>query len=189
MNKKTISQIAFEFLSIVFAVLLALGLNSYKQNLDLENEAELLTGNIILECKENLQKLDSTLEINQAFKLYIDSLLQAEEIRGFHFSYNNELLSSISWNFTKASKSFPYMDQGFLNDAAEVYEHQAYYMENSNQMFEHLGNIIIQIDNIKPRTLARTGDYYLSNLIGAAEELKTFYEEFLKKYEGSDPFE
>ncbi len=189
MNKKTISQIAFEFLSIVFAVMLALGLNSYKQNLDLENEAKLLTKNIVNECKKNLRKLDSTLLVNQAFKPYIDSLLAAEEVRGFHFSYSNELLSSIAWNFTKASKSFPHMDPSFLNDAAEVYEHQEYYMKNSNQMFEHLGTIIIQIDNIKPRTLAQTGDYYLSNLIGAATELKLFYEEFLKKYEGSDQFE
>ena len=40
MKKKAIAQIGFEFLSVVFAVLLALGLNSYKQELDFENESD-----------------------------------------------------------------------------------------------------------------------------------------------------
>ena len=60
MNKKALTQIAFEFLSVVFAVLLALGLNSYKQNLDLKNEAKFLSQNILNECRSNLSKLDSS---------------------------------------------------------------------------------------------------------------------------------
>lgn len=185
MKKKAITQIAFEFLSVVFAVLLALGLNSYKQNLDLKNEATFLSNNILNECKANLTKLDSSIQINEDFHHYIDSLIKAEEVKGFSFSYNNEMLSSISWNFTKSSKSFSFIDPVFLNDAAEVYELQEFYMKNSNQMFEHLGSMILQIDNIKPRTLAMTGNYYLSNLIGAAKELKSFYEEFLEKHDVS----
>ena len=95
------------------------------------------------------------------------------------------MLSSISWDFTKSSKSFSHIDPTFLNDAAEVYEHQEYYMENANQMFEHLGSMILQIDNIKPRTLALTGNFYLSNLLSAAKELQSFYRGFLEKHDTS----
>ncbi len=182
MKKKAIAQIAFEFISIVFAVLLALGLNSYKQALDLRSESKLLKENILQECESNLTKLDSAIRKNEAFQAYVDSLLKVDKIVGFEFSYDNELLSSIAWNFTKTSRSFPYMDAKFLTEAAEVYENQNYYMGISNQMFEHLGNMIIQIDNVKPRTLTLTGKYYLTNLLNASKELRSNYQDFLKKH-------
>lgn len=182
MKKKAMAQIAFEFLSIVFAVLLALGLNSYKQNADLKIESELLKKNILEECQYNLLKLDSTIQENQDFQLYIDSLLEAETIESFEFSFSNKLLSSIAWNFTETSKSFQFMDATFLKNAAEVYENQDYYMNISNQMFEHLGAMILQIDHIKPKTLTLTGNYYLSNLLNASKELRTNYQNFLQKY-------
>lgn len=182
MNKKAIAQIAFEFLSIVFAVLLALGLNSYKQNADLKRESELLKKNILEECQANLLKLDSSIQENEDFQIYLDSLLEAEVIRTFEFSFHNKLLSSIAWNFTKTSKSFQFMDAAFLSGAAEVYENQAYYMDISNQMFEHIGDMILQVDNTEAKTLTMTGNYYLSNLIKASKELRKNYRNFLKKY-------
>ena len=182
MKKKALSQIAFEFLSIVFAVLLALGLNSYKQNLDLRNEGKLLTKNLLTECQANLDKLNISIEENEGFKSFLDSLVLAEEVRGFHFSFSNELLSSIAWNFTKESKAFQQMDSEFLIRAAEVYENQVYYMNNANQMFEYIGSMILEVDNKTPRTLAKTGQYYLDNLIGASYELRKDYESILKDF-------
>ncbi len=187
MKKKAIAQIAFEFLSIVFAVLLALGLNSYKQNADLKSESQLLESNILDECQANLLKLDSSIYENEIYQAYLDSLLSSDEIDGFEFNFQNKLLSSIAWNFTTSSKSFQFMNPDFLNDAAEIYENQDYYMKISNQMFEHLGDMILQIDNTEARTLTLTGDYYLSNLISASKELRSNYQRFLKKHSRKEP--
>ena len=187
MKKKAIAQIAFEFLSIVFAVLLALGLNSYKQNADLKSESQLLESNILDECQANLLKLDSSIYENEIYQAYLDSLLSSDEIDGFEFNFQNKLLSSIAWNFTTSSKSFQFMNPDFLNDAAELYENQDYYMKISNQMFEHLGDMILQIDNTEARTLTLTGDYYLSNLISASKELRSNYQRFLKKHSRKEP--
>ena len=65
MKKKAIAQIGFEFLSVVFAVLLALGLNSYKQELDFENESDLLRERIITEVIANKTRLDSVIIRNE----------------------------------------------------------------------------------------------------------------------------
>ena len=182
MKKKAVAQIAFEFLSIVFAVLLALGLNSYKQNADLKSESQLLEKNILEECQANLIKLDSSIQENEIYQMYLDSLLASDDIEGFEFNFQNKLLSSIAWNFTTSSKSFQFMNPEFLNDAAEIYENQDYYMNISNQMFEHLGDMILQVDNIEARTLTLTGNYYLSNLISASKELRSNYQNFLKEH-------
>ena len=78
------------------------------------------------------------------------------------------------------------MNPDFLNDAAEIYENQDYYMNISNQMFEHLGDMILQVDNIEARTLTLTGNYYLSNLISASKELRSNYQNFLKEHSSKE---
>ncbi|MEQ9403334.1 MAG: hypothetical protein RIM99_07115 [Cyclobacteriaceae bacterium] len=183
MKKQSIWQVVFEFLSIVFAVLLALGLNSYKQNLDLKQESEVLSEKIILECRKNLSKLDTVINQNKDFMIYLDSLRKAERVDGFGFNFSNELLSSSAWKFTQVSRSFQLMDSEFLDKATELYEIQNYYMSISNDMFQNLGDMLLMLENTKPKTLVNTSHYYLTNILDAADQLKTTYESFLEKYE------
>ena len=53
-------------------------------------------------------------------------------------------------------------------------------------MFEHLGDMILQVDNIEARTLTLTGNYYLSNLISASKELRSNYQNFLKEHSSKE---
>ncbi len=180
--KKQLWQIVFEFLSIVFAVLLALGLNSYKQNLDLKKESEVLSAKIIQECAKNLEKLDTVITQNRDFKTYLDSLRELSDPDGFSFNFSNDLLSSSAWKFTQVSRSFQLMDQEFLDDATELYEVQNYYMNISNQMFQNLGEMLMEIDRTPPKIMVVTSHYYLSNILDAASQLQTTYRDFLNKY-------
>ena len=182
MKNRAAWQIVFEFLSIVFAVLLALGLNSFKQNIDLENEAQFLTRKIVLECQRNRNELDTVLIHNNEFKAELDSLLALENIEGnFSLSIASELLTKSAWDFTKASRSFSYLDEEFLNDAAVLYEMQDYYMLISNQMFQNLGEMLIS--DPEPRKTVSISNYYMLNMNATAEDLFNTYEEFLKKYQ------
>jgi sensor c-di-GMP phosphodiesterase-like protein len=182
MKKKAAAQIGFEFLSIVFAVLLALGLNSYKQNMDLEDEGRLLRARIITECKRNLSELDSVIVENEEFLTYVDSLKQLDEMKisGFSISIASELLTKSAWTFTQASRSFSYMDEAFLNDASILYEQQDYYMTISNQMFEKLGDMLM-LDSDADK-MVNLIHYYLSNLNATSRQLKKTYTEFLEEY-------
>lgn len=185
MNKKAIWQIAFEFLSVVFAVLLALGLNSYKESKDLESEGELLRARIVAECQRNLIQLDSVITQNETFNRYIDSLnsLESLEIKGFNISIASDLLTKSGWNFTQSSKSFSYMDEEFLNSASVLYERQDYYMAISNQMFEKLGDVLMA--DPEAQKTVRLIHYYLVNLNSTALELRSTYTNFLRKYNDS----
>ena len=183
MKKQSLWQVVFEFLSIVFAVLLALGLNSYKQNKDLQAESQILSNKILSECQKNLASLDTVLSQNKEFMVYLDSLRELkDEVKGFGLDFSNELLSGSAWKFTQASRAFQLMDQEFLDDATELYEVQAFYMDISNDMFRNLGEIILRADNLKTRTMVNTLHYYLQNIVNVADDLKGNYEEFLEKY-------
>ncbi|WP_425391308.1 hypothetical protein [Ekhidna sp.] len=183
MKKKALAQIGFEFVSIVFAVLLALGLNSYKQTNDLENEGKVLRTKILKECQRNSIELDSVLIINKTYFKKLDSLNQYENLLSDHLeiSIENELLTRSAWDFTKASRSFSFIDEDFLSDAAILYEKQTYYMSISNQMFENIGDMLLSDPDMKK--VVKLIHYYLSNLNSAADDLQTTYTGFLAKYD------
>lgn len=182
MKKQSIWQVVFEFLSIVFAVMLALGLNSYKQNQDLKEESEVLSNKILRECQKNFVNLDSVLIENKEFMVYLDSMRKLKDVEAFGLNFSNELLSGSAWRFTQASRSFQLMDQEFLDDATELYELQNYYMEISNQMFQNLGEMQLRVDDLTPETMISTSHYYLTNILGVAEDLNENYKNFLKKH-------
>ncbi len=184
MSKKILSpwQIIIEFISVVFAVLLALGLNSYKQSSDLEDEAELLKTKILRECQQNMLELDTVLRDNLEFKAYIDSLRDAEDTpETFNISIASELLTRSAWEFTTSSRSFSYLDEDFLEEAALVYERQDYYMLISNQMFQNMGEMIMS--DPEPRATLSISNYYLLNLNASAENLLDNYRDFLEQYQ------
>lgn len=182
MSKKQISfwPLFTEFLSVVFAVLLALGLNSYKQNNDLKEEGALLSQKILAECQRNLNELDSVNAQNQAYLEYLDSLItQGDEVSGFSIDFNGELLTSSAWKYTQGSRAFNYIDSDLLNDATVVYELQDYYMKVSGDMFQNIGDMVLNSDNVKSLTLIKTSHYFTRNAHEAGRQLENAYIELL----------
>ncbi|MDW3192522.1 MAG: hypothetical protein R8G66_09155 [Cytophagales bacterium] len=185
MTKKQISfwPLFIEFASVVFAVLLALGLNSYKQNQDLKEESRILSKKILAECRRNLLELDTVNTQNEAYLIYLDSLLaQGNEVSGFSIDYNGELLTSSAWKYTQNSKAFNYIDSTLLNDATIVYELQDYYMKVSGEMFQNIGEMVLNSDNIKSSTLIKTSHYFTRNAHEAGKQLAEAYKEILEDH-------
>jgi len=181
MNKKAIGQVVLEFISVVFAVLLALGLNSYKADQDLKNEADLLKEKILIECKKNSLELDTAFKKNIKQKQYLDSLANLDEFTSdFDVSFSSELLTKSAWDFTKSSRSFSYLDEEFLNEAAAIYERQDYYMEISKQMFQNLGDLLLT--DPEPTKTISISIYYIMNLNASAENLTNNYTRFLDTF-------
>lgn len=175
MNKKAISQLAFEFISIVFAVLLALGLNSYKQNQDLQSEATTLKESILLECKNNFSRIDSTMRMNKDFNDYIDSLVQLnpDDVNSVSFSYGFELLSNSAWTIAQNNKAINSLDQQFLLDAADIYHTQEFYTEFTSSFYQNLGHHIIQMDDIPAFNTALSFHYSLTVMNSSANDLQS----------------
>lgn len=189
MSKKQISfwPLLIEFLSVVFAVLLALGLNSYKQTQDLKKESETLTSKILAECSRNMSALDSVNVQNREYLQYLDSLLASEhEIKGFRIDISGELLHSSTWKYTQNSPAFNYIDGELLNDATEVYELQDYYMNISSQMIQNIGEFQLRSNVVETETLLKTCRYYIRNIVSAGDQLEETYEKILTDYQYDD---
>lgn len=186
MAKKQVSfwTLLFEFVSVVFAVLLALGLNSYKQTLDLQNESKLLSSKILAECSRNLLEIDSVNRQNETYLNNLYALLTSEkEIEGFSIDFKSELLTSSSWQYTQTSPAFNYIDGSLINDATEVYELQTYYMKVSSDMFQNIGEMVLYSDDIMPKTLVKTSHYFTRNAHQAGLALENAYRTLLNDHQ------
>lgn len=182
MNKKAIGKIAAEFLSVVFAVLLALGLNSYKDSLDLKKESKILVTKILSECTLNKSKIDSVIYLNQRMLEYLDTVKVDEKVN-FNFSIEDEILLNSAWSFTRSSKAYQYMDNEFLTDATEVYQMQDLYEAFNVGLLSDFGMVMLQSEKVSPEVLLATSQYYLINIQNISMRVQTSYAEFLEKYQ------
>ncbi len=185
MNKKAIAQIAFEFISIVFAVMLALGLNSFKQSIDAENEANKIKRSIVRECRYNLIKLDSTLILNEEYASYLDSLVQLEsdEIEGLYFAYEFQLLTNSAWQLSQNNSVTNNLEEDFLITAADIYQMQSFYQDFSEKTFQNIGLLLARQSELEPSDLVLSMYYNLSVINNTAQGLKNSFNEFLSQYE------
>lgn len=185
MQKKALTGIIFEFISIVFAVLLALGLNSYKQSLDLEKESQRIKDNILAEFQSNLHKIDTILLNNEQYGKYLDSLvrLPRNDVQGFYFEYSFELLTHSAYDVAQNSSSSNLIDNEFMLEAADIYHLQTFLEDFSLRVFENIGVALTKKDELKDGNLALSM-YYNHNVMKTTTlSLKEAYQEFLDKYE------
>ena len=169
---------------MVFAVILALGLNSYKQSLDSESEALVLKNSIIKECQENLIKVDSMLIKNQDYADYLDSLvsLEPDEVNRVMFKYELELLTDAAWVIAQNNVAINKLDQDFLISSAEIYQSQVFFTEFSRSFFQNLGIMATKQDEIPPYSTALSLYFNISVINNGANDLKKSYQELITKY-------
>lgn len=191
MNKKTLSQIVFEFVSIVFAVLLALGLSTYKNSIDLENESMNVRNNIIEEFKTNLSKIDSALYNNRLYTKYLDSLvsLPPEEVNSFYFDYSFELLTHSAWDIAQNNNSTSLIETQFLLDAADIYHMQNFLEDFAGKSFENVGIALMRKNELEDYNMALSVFYNVNLMNNVSNSLKESYTEFLEKYDTSSKVE
>ena len=138
---------------------------------------------IIEECNSNLTELDSTLRENAEYLRYLDSLRRVEVITALNLNFTSELLTNSAWTYTQTSPAYTYLDNEFLNSTIRVYEMQAFYMTSSKQMVQNMGEIVMNSDNIKTRTIVNTSHYYLTNIQDSGDQLRQQYQELLSSYD------
>lgn len=178
--------IAIEFLSVVFAVLLALVVNEWRESVNKNNLAEKAKQNIITEIKSNFDKLQITRDNH---KETIDSLAvvyggsKSPETVG---NINFELLTTGAWETARITNALNYMNLEMVSEISEVYVHVELYNEMSNKLiyqmmfpenFEGLREIKKQIER-------QYG--YLFNLLNIENQVLDEMKSFLEKHDGEN---
>jgi hypothetical protein len=184
-KKFSFTQLLLEFVSVVFAVLLALGLNTYKESQDNKLDAELLKASILKECAINKEKIDSILINNQQYHDVLDSLvrLDDDQITGFYFTYDYELLTNGAWQIAMNNPAIKELNQEFLTEAADIYQSQDFYLDFSKRVFENIGIFLSRKDELEEANLALSMYYNIGVMNNSARSLRDDYSNFIMKYD------
>ncbi|MEO1050688.1 MAG: hypothetical protein AAFX87_08675 [Bacteroidota bacterium] len=182
-RKETLIKILLEIPAVIIAVLLALGLNSWKQDRDDKAMAQKSLQNIIFEIQNNLSAVKESIEDNDQARPYLDSTMAridsgAQDI-DFDISYDHSILSSAAWESANLTGAINHLDTKLVIDIADLYRIQDIYMNMGENFFLKMSSVEFNSDD-NIRAVVKSNQ----NLIGLSENICRAliggYEEFLK---------
>lgn len=148
--KRGVKQVAFEFFSIVVAVVLAMALTEWRQDYLNKKQAKLSFQNILHEVRLNLEELKSDSAKIARDLEFMDDWIKATkgnkptEDFGVNFSFS--FLSQSALEVARINQSMAYLSNEKLQDIAEIYATQDFYSENASQVFSIMGGLVGKID-------------------------------------------
>ena len=182
-SKRSIGKIVLEFLSVVFAVLLALGLNHWREKRVNQSLAEDSLDRIRAEMNDNRQEIDST--ILQFAEVISHLSMQAKAIDSLgvteiSWGYSHPVLSSDSWTTATITNAVIHMDPDLVEDLADIYAVQEMYSEFGFKFFDRVAELARFRDEPDILIEILQSHYNISNSI--AQSLQRGYEDFLAEH-------
>lgn len=136
--RRKLPELLLEAVSVVFAVLVALGVDEWRQdreNLRLAHRA--LTG-IAAEIQGNLGELDGAREANQAMLEQLEAAVSSESPQSFGVQFEYALLSSAAWQTSQVTQAIHFVDYGLVQRIARVYDLQTLFVEGQRGLVEQM---------------------------------------------------
>lgn len=185
---ETAKKILIEVVSVVFAVLLALGLNHWRESNAEKELAERALKNVVIEIRDNIETLENDAD---DYVARIDTLkitrkrMEAGEVDDFDFGYTCPVLSNSAWKVANSTAAVKDMNLEIVMNLSEIYIFQDMFQDNGFSFFKIVSSPGFQEGN------RMTGLRSLSTQLVISQQfsisLKEAYEEFLEEYKDQLP--
>lgn len=139
--KEGTKKIIFEFFSILVAVVLAMGLTEWRQEVLNHRQAEKSFDNVLEEVARNYRTLKPDSAIMANFIKEIDKWFESDEPANDSLSigdYELNLLNKSAWEVAKLNSSMTFIQNERLQRMSLIYELHDFYVEAGSQVFDAL---------------------------------------------------
>ena len=130
-KKLNLQRLIFEFISVSFAVLIALLVNQWREDNNNDKLAEMAIYNIKQEIQENKDVMDILIPTHNSVLSKIDRIIERKEKYNSTvdstISIDVTLISSTAWEMAEITNAIFYLDFDDANKLAKVYNLQSYY--------------------------------------------------------------
>jgi hypothetical protein len=138
MIRRKLPGLLLEAASVVFAVLVALAVDEWRQEReDLQLAHRALTG-IAAEIRSNLGELDEARDANRAMLEQLEAVLASEAPRSFGVQFAYSLLTSAAWQTSQVTQAIHFVDYGLVQKIAQVYDLQMLFVEGQRGLVEQM---------------------------------------------------
>lgn len=169
-----------EFISILFAVFLALIANQWNENIKHTKLAKQSINNIKTEIQNNSNTLDSMLVkhkiIIDAFENAISAPDTSESEMDISVTFS--LISSNAWETTKLTQAISYINFETVSDISAIYQYQSYYETLINNYALNYLMTASEIDTIEE---AKQQLNKLKSIYQIESKLSGYYKNLLPK--------
>lgn len=181
-NKRlNIQRLIFEFISVSFAVLIALLVNQWREDHNNSELAEKAIYNIKQELQENKDVMDILIPSHKSILSHIDSIIRRKEknisTMDSNISIDVTLISSSAWEMAEITNAIFYLDFDDANKMAKVYNLQSYY-ESIIKQFILKNSYTYQSD--QDLEFLRNNKQFLESIIPLEENLQNYFNLLLK---------
>jgi len=154
-NNNRIITIFIEIISVVFAVLVALGVDQWWEKRENVELASKLKTEIEGEIQKNLVETEKTHDNYTSTFDTIMVYLEGPDSLLLDIKLNIELaiLTSATWNTAQMLRATHYMDYDWVIEVATQYELQSIYLESQKQFLDVLGKLAEEQAGDNPRKL------------------------------------
>ena len=144
------AELATEALMVVFAVLVALGVEEWREERQLREFADRVRAAVDLEIRQNLDEFRSAgpnlSEGSETVAAVLQALLEARASGEsgsveHYFSFGEPEISLAAWRVAQASQAAPYFDYGWVIDRARHYEMVERYANLWDQFLGELAEV------------------------------------------------
>lgn len=184
LKKIPFTHLLVEMFSVVFAVLLALGVNEWRTNKNNEDLGAAAFENVVKEVERNRSKLDTLLVNHKEILVEIDSVISKLKRNSNEISFgqiNFETPSSTAWEAAKLTSAINYLDYSQVEKLTAVYSTQKVYSDVADKVFQELVFFVPDKDHeILIKQFAKQ-KVYLYNLILIEEQLLDEYDKYLNE--------
>jgi len=142
--REKLPELLLEAASVVFAVLLALAVDEWRETRSRNALAERARASILEEIRSNESELRNTRDANRALLQRIEeTLLQVQQRReaSMNFNFKIALLSSASWHTAQMTQAANLLDFDWVRRASKVYELQGLYVTSQSAVVDRISGI------------------------------------------------
>ncbi|RLC24927.1 MAG: hypothetical protein DRH21_04710 [Deltaproteobacteria bacterium] len=181
-NKRlNIQRLIFEFISVSFAVLIALLVNQWREDHNNDKLAEKAIYNIKQELQENKDVMDILIPSHKSILSHIDSIIERKEKNisnvDSNISIDVTLISSSAWEMAEITNAIFYLDFDDANKMAKVYNLQSYYESIIKQFILKNSNSYQSDQDLE---FLRNNKQFLETIIPLEEDLQNYFNLLLK---------
>lgn len=182
-NRLPVTSILIEMFSVVFAVLLALGVNEWRNDKSNEELGLSAYNKITMEIKNNHKKISGIIENHKKILNDVDSVISRLRQNRTDITFGQvqfDTPSSTAWEAAKLTNAVNYLQYDKVEKISEVYSAQRIYSDVSDRVFQELVFFVPDKDHIKMIDQFRKQKVYLLNLISIEKQLIETYDNFFK---------
>ncbi|HSK77518.1 MAG TPA: hypothetical protein VLQ45_13795 [Thermoanaerobaculia bacterium] len=143
--REKLPELLLEAVSVVFAVLLALAVDEWRETRSRNALAARARASILEEIRSNESKLRNTRDNNRALLQRIEEALsrvkQREPEISLEFNFKIALLSSAAWQTAQMTQAANLMDFDWLRGVSNAYEFQEIYLTSQSTVVDRISGI------------------------------------------------